>query len=118
MEMLLGIISVVVVFGSIVTIFYLSYLGRSRRLETILRLVEKTGDINPELAKVLDKIEGSRSDFRKGLIWMAIGLPLTAGLAFDDGLEAAVFGLIPLLIGVAHLVVMRFGYNKQGLKES
>ena len=113
METLLGITGIVFFFGCIITVFYLSYLGRRKRFETILELVEKTGDINPEMTKVLNHQGGGPvSDFRKALIWIAIGIPLTIGLALEDGLEAAVFGLIPELIGVAYLIVRKFGYDQ------
>jgi hypothetical protein len=111
-EIFLSIIAVVCFFGCIFSAIYFAYLSRRNRNDTIISLVEKEGSISPELTKLMDQQGGPRSDFRKGLIWIAISLPLTVGLAFEDGMEAAAFGLIPFLVGVAYLIVMRFGYPR------
>ena len=58
METLVSIVGVVFFFGSIVIVAYLSYLGLRRRLDTILSLVEKTGDISPELTNMLEQQGG------------------------------------------------------------
>ena len=69
-------------------------------------------------------ISQSRRDFRRGLIWMAIGLGLVAaGLAFYAGLyevggaaetlaSFAAFGAIPAFIGLTYLALAWFGRGK------
>ncbi len=112
MDIFLEIIAVVCFFGCVFSAFYFSYLVRRNRNDTILKLVEKTGVVNSEITELMNQQGGPRSDFRKGLIWIAISAPLTVALALEGGLEAAAFGLIPFLVGVAYLIVMKFGYTR------
>jgi hypothetical protein len=45
-----------------------------------------------------------KTDYKYGLIWLAIGIPLCAGIWIESGTREAIFGSIPLLIGVTYLI--------------
>ncbi len=93
---------------------YLFYRYKCQKLDTLLKLVESSGEIRPEIMEALSQGGGPTSDMRKGLIWLAIGIPFCAGLAVLADLGSAIIvGGVPLLIGVAYLIVMKFGYQDQ-----
>ena len=110
------VVSLVIIFGTPILIFYLFYLAKRRKLETIIKLVELGGDLKPEMLAMLETDSGPTGDLRKGLIWLAIGIPITLGILFVFGFSQSIFGLIPILIGVAYLIVMKHGReeNKGG----
>lgn len=91
---------------------YWRYLSKVKRLDTVVKLAERSGEVNPSMIQLLNQESGPTADLRKGLIWIAIGLPLTLGIMLNERVSEAVFGLIPVLIGVAYLIVMKYGYKK------
>jgi len=108
---IITIISLVVVFGTPIMVFYLFYLAKRRKLETIIKLVELGGELKPEMLAMLEPNKGPVTDLRAGLVWLAVGIPLTLGLLFSSGANTAVYGLIPILIGLAYLAMMKFGHS-------
>ncbi|MEE4660353.1 MAG: hypothetical protein V2J89_07785 [Halieaceae bacterium] len=54
-----------------------------------------------------------KTDYKWGLLWLATGISVTAGLWIESGINTAVWGLIQIGIGIALLVA-----NKMRLKES
>jgi hypothetical protein len=120
MEILIPIIAIIFVFGGAVLSIYLILLfsGRktSKKLDTLVKLVEHGGKVEPEMLEMLNEPMGPEADLRKGLIWIAIGVPLTLGLAMTGDGVPWVFGLIPVFIGGAYLLVMKITLDKN--KES
>ena len=87
-------------------------LKRNRMLhETIRAMVEKGQPIPPELLQSQDPPRRPKSDLRTGLVLIAVGI----GVFFLPlGNVSSRAGLIPLLMGVAFLVVWKIDANKNG----
>ena len=117
MEILIPIISIIFVFGGAVLSIYLILLfsGRktTKRLDTLVKLVEHGGKVEPEMMEMLNEPTGPDADLRKGLIWLAIGIPLTLGLMMTGDDAPWVFGLIPVFIGGAYLLVMKITLDRK-----
>lgn len=106
------------VFGSIVLIFvvwfYLRFKARAEMQKTFRLALEKGSELSPDFIKQLGEPERSKeSDLRRGLIWLALGVAmaiLAAAIpepeAFGPMIGSASF---PALIGVAYLIMWRFG---------
>jgi len=102
-------ISYLAFLGLIVVILFYRYKSKERRLETVLRIVELGGNADPEMMALLGARENSyKLDIRKGLIWLAIGIPLTISLLLEEGIGSAVVGTIPVLIGIALLISAKY----------
>lgn len=91
--------------------FYLRYLVKVKRLDTLIKLAESGGEIKPEMVALLSQEGSAIRDLRKGLFAMALGIPIAIGcMVLDQPAMAAFGGGIPLLIGVAYLVVARVNH--------
>lgn len=108
-------ISTAVVFG---LFLYFKYKARLATQQTFRLALEKGSELNPEFIKQLANAEpaGDR-DLRRGLIWLALGIAmslLALGINEEDAtgpiLGSAAF---PGLVGVAYLVMWRFGARKE-----
>ena len=114
-ELWVPIMGMVSFFGTVIVLFYLHYRSKGKKLDTIVKLAESGGEVKPEMIEMLGREGGPAGDLRKGLIWLAIGIPLVLGLLVEGEIEAAAFGLVPLLIGVSYLVVMKMGYQDKNI---
>ena len=115
-EGLIAVFSILFIFGGPVFVIYLilhyGNKNKNKKLETLLKIVEQGGDVNPELLDMLETEKGPTSDLRKGLIWLAIGIPLTLAMMLNnvgDDWATGLFGLIPVFIGLSYLTVMKYG---------
>jgi hypothetical protein len=73
-------------------------------------MIEKGLPVPPELINPPPRVRPSKSDLRRGLIWLGVGIGSTILLlrTFEDsGLWA--MGLIPAFIGVAYLLCWLIG---------
>lgn len=104
--MYLGLTAILLIFGVIpVTTTIVYFKLRTRQLDTLLRLVEHGASIDPQTVRLMSGAGGSyKTDYKWGLFWLALGIPVTAGLWTTIGLGTAVWGLIPVLFGVAFLI--------------
>ncbi len=76
---------------------------RARRMDTLVKLVELGAPLDAETIKALSGGESSyKTDYKWSLIWLAIGIPVTLGLWVEIGGEEAVWGLIPVFVGIAY----------------
>jgi len=101
--------------GPILVIYFiLVFLNRKLALktETLIKLVEAGATIDPDMLKMLNEPSGPIIDLRKGLIWLAIGIPAVIGLLAEPEGPPWVLGLIPVFIGLAYLIMMKLGHNK------
>jgi hypothetical protein len=100
------------VFG-IVALVLRKRLQQARLLhETIRMMIDKGQPIPPELLQPPGP-RRPRSDLRRGLVLLGIGIGLTVWLAMDGGTKWAL-GLIPLLMGVAFLITWKVERPKNG----
>ncbi len=113
-EFWVPIMGMITFFGTIIVFVYLHYRNKGKKLETIVKLAESGGEVKPEMLELLGREGGPTGDLRKGLIWLAIGVPLALGLMVEGEMAAAAFSLVPMLIGVSYLVVMKIGYKDSG----
>ncbi len=109
------------VFSSIVLVFvlwfYFRYKAREEMQKTFRLALEKGTELSPDFIKQLGEPEQSKEkDLRRGLIWLAIGVAFAIlGVAVD---EADAIGpmlgvsAFPGLVGVAFLIMWRFGSKK------
>jgi len=81
--------------------------------ETIRSMIEKGQPIPPELLRPQAPPEAPRSDLRRGLVLIGVGLGV-AGMAWGSHFFSWTIGLIPLLIGVAFLITWKLESNKNG----
>lgn len=97
--------------------FHFRYKSRARAQETIQAALEKGQELTPEL---LDRMTGPKpredSDLRRGLIAIAIGVSFALfGLIIgeQDAVGPLIgIGAFPFLVGVAYLVMWRFGKSQ------
>jgi hypothetical protein len=98
--------------------FYFRYKARLATQKTFRLALEKGNELSPEFIKQLGEPEPSKDkDLRRGLIWLALGIALLIlGVAVDEPdaigpmMGSAAF---PGLIGVAYLIMWRFGTRKE-----
>jgi len=103
----------------IIVPFYLRYLTRIKRMDTIVKLAENGGEVKAEMIRMLGYEGGPTNDLRKGLVFIALSLPVLLGFVVAGRYELAVFiGGIPLCVGLAYLAVMKFGYRHNKEQES
>ncbi len=81
--------------------------------ETIRAMIDKGQPIPPELLQPQEPRRKPRSDLRRGLVFIAIGIALLVVLhSWGNNIRAA--GWIPLLMGVAFLITWKLEANKNG----
>lgn len=111
---LIGLVSVILIFGTPVVIVLAVLASRNRRQrmqnEVVLKLAERGQPIPPELFL---QPERPRSDLGSGLSLIGAGLGLAAGLYFAGGEEGIGFALIPFFIGVARLIAWKLERREQ-----
>lgn len=95
-------------------------LGVSQRMkrtkilhETLRLMIEKSQPIPPDLLRFSDGLRRPRNDLRNGLVLISVGIGLGILLLLqkDDDWPIA---LIPLLMGVAFLIVWKIESKKNG----
>ncbi|MBU2099482.1 MAG: hypothetical protein KKD00_12020 [Gammaproteobacteria bacterium] len=94
--------------------FYLRYLTNIKKMETLIKLAESGVDLKAWPSNLLSQEPATNSDLRRGAIFIALSLPIILSLTIaEDYQEAALFGGIPLCIGLAYLLVMKFGKREK-----
>lgn len=110
-EVFIASIAILFTFGTpimiIAAVLYSSY--RKKRLihDTIDQYVTSGKDIPDEVLKGLQKEVTPKNNLHRGLVMSGIGLGIFACFAVIGVLEAAAFGLIPLFIGLAQLLIWK-----------
>ena len=107
-QVLIVVTPVIIIFGILpACVLYFIHRMKAKKLDTLIKIVELGGTVDPDMMQMLS--DGSANanykiDYKYGLIWLAVGVPLCAGIWLGSGMEAAIFGSIPLLIGIAYLI--------------
>jgi len=100
------------VFGSMVLVFWIIFKynaqKRAAALDTVRAVVEKTGEVTPELIDAIGSAKPRKNaDLRKGLILIAVAVAF-AGLGYMVGEEEAMgpmmgVALFPGLVGLVYI---------------
>jgi hypothetical protein len=125
---LIGMVSVVLIFGSIPAIFIARSFFRSRERiamqETIRAAIEKGQPLPTEMIDAISRdvrtAPSAARDLRAGIVWLGIAAGLV-GLAYAFGYSADAadafwpfigFACIPGFVGIAYLIVAAFNRGK------
>ena len=108
-------VSVTVIFC---LLFYFKFKARMATQQTFRLALEKGNELSPEFIKHLGEPEPSKDrDLRRGLIWMALGIAmliLSVAVNEPDAIGPMMgSSAFPGLIGVAYLIMWRFGTKKE-----
>ena len=78
-----------------------------QRHQTVRAMVEKGVEIPPQLLGEGKRPPSPRRDLRKGILLVCTGIGIGLFLLFEDGLDEAALGLVPILIGIGYLIVAK-----------
>jgi hypothetical protein len=118
MDALVPIILFLAITACIIVPVYLRYKTRVKKMETVVKLAESGVEVKAEMIKMLGQEGGPVSDLRKGLIFIAIAIPVSSGLLIEGQVAiAAVLGGVPHCVGLAYLAVRKYGYTDDSMKE-
>jgi len=97
--------------------YYFAYRGRQDAQKTVRVALERGDPLSPELLdRLVQAPVPKRTDVRRGVIGICLGIGLGA-FGFIVGEEDAIrpmlaVGLVPLLLGLAYLLLWRLGGGK------
>lgn len=101
----IGMAAVLLIFGVIpVTTIVLFYKLRARQMESLVRLAESGAPLDAETIRLMAGASTYKTDYKWGLFWLALGIPVTAGIWVSSSISEAVWGLIPVFFGIAFLI--------------
>lgn len=87
---------------------YFWYLSRVKELETLNKLVQSDVEIRTDLLKFMQRPSLPENDLRKGLILLALALPIIVGGLVDGSIMVSIIlGGIPLLVGLAYIYMAK-----------
>ncbi len=94
---------------------YYRYKFQEKRLDSLIKIVELGGNVDPDMMKMLSAIDRKtyKTDFRSGLIWLSIGIPLSISLYMLEGLSSALIGSIFIFIGIANLISGKYRWREE-----
>ncbi|MCB1649425.1 MAG: hypothetical protein H7A05_03565 [Pseudomonadales bacterium] len=112
MDELIAIVALVIVGACFILPFYLRYQINLKELDTLTRLAEGGADVQTIINTLLKRRENPQSDKRRGLLLLAVAIPLIAfGVSQGEAYIALIFGGIPLLLGLAYLIMAKSKAN-------
>ena len=102
------IIAIVLSFALPMLAIYLYY-RKQKEIYTLyhqqrMAAIEKGIELPPMPAGFLEGVPRARRDLLKGLIWLFVGVALTVAIFAHGKHKDALFGLIPIGIGLAYLI--------------
>ena len=116
MQEFMGMLSIFLLFGfiPIISLFYLNKI-KAKKLDTLIKLVELGGNVDPEMMAMLSASGSSyKSDYKWGLIWLAIGIPVVLGMLTVPFTGGVAFALIPSFLGLAYLLSGKLRLSERG----
>jgi hypothetical protein len=112
---LVGLAAVVLIFSTPIVIVLAMLRQRTNKQKLInelaLRLADKGQQIPPEL--FMEPVR-QRSDMRRGVIWMAIGLGMVVSGAVSGDSDIMGIGFIPAMIGLGFFIAGRLEQRQLG----
>jgi cadmium resistance protein CadD (predicted permease) len=112
----IGFAAVLLIFGVIPVTAGIVYIKlRARQMETLVKLSEQGAALDADTIRLMSGASTSyKTDYKWGLLWLALGIPVCLGLFVDDGLADAVWGLIPVSIGIAFMIAGKMRLRETG----
>jgi hypothetical protein len=107
-------IAMFLVIGAVLcTYLYLRYRARHEVLATVRHALERGHELTPELLEAVSgDVAGGQRDLRKGVIWLALAVAIgIMSWTFDES-DLLGIAALPLLLGIAYLVLWRFSGGK------
>jgi hypothetical protein len=101
-----------------VVFLYLKFRGKAEAQQTIRLALDKGTELSPEFIKQIGEPEPPKDrDLRRGMIWIAVGIGfvlLALGINEEDAMGPLMgTASFPILIGIAHLIMWRYGARTQ-----
>lgn len=117
MPFLVAITAIIVIFGTpfliVAAVLWTSYRKRRLMHDTITQYVSSGKDVPPEVLNSLEfKPSSPKTNLHKGLVMCGIGIGIFLCFMMIGSPEAASFGLIPLFIGLAQLLIWKLEDKK------
>ena len=108
---ILATVAIVALFSAPVLIVGLVSINNYRRRkllhDNINKLIEQGRDLPPALLEHFERSPNRRNDLEKGVKYIALGLGIGISLALISTLSMGSLGLIPLFMGLAHLLIWK-----------
>lgn len=106
----IGFTAVLLILGVLpLSLLFFLHKMKTKKMDTLIKIVELGGNVDPEMMKMLSQGGGNyKTDYKIGMIWLALGVPITLGIWLESGYEEAVFGSIAIFIGIAFLIAGRY----------
>jgi len=120
MEGIIALFVPIVLFASIALVFCVNFYFKHRSKRdfqaTVRAAIDRGQELTPDLLERLGQpaIPGKKSDLRRGIIeiTVGVGIMVCGWLIADDadsGMTFLAIGAFPVLLGLAHLALWRFG---------
>jgi len=101
---MIPIIAIIMGVGCAIIAMYFSSRRQKEEQETIRIAMEKGVDLPEDLLKRNGDSCSRSNPLRRGIFWTALGISLTIALYVNNDVEAAVWGLIPLALGIGNII--------------
>ncbi|OGF97371.1 MAG: hypothetical protein A2Z06_04975 [Candidatus Glassbacteria bacterium RBG_16_58_8] len=111
---------VAIIMGVLLAMVAIYFAHRKNREEqaTIRLAMEKGVELPPDLFHRQSDRGCRANPLRRGITWTAVGIALTLALYVNEGLGTAMWGLIPLAVGIGCLIYYKFSpSNGQGRQQ-
>lgn len=97
----------------VLSILIYLYFSKAKKYEAMLKIAELGDSANERLLDALGKTKGNyKTDYKIGLIWLAIGVPTSLSLLLREGVSSALLGSILIFIGVAYIVSGKYRWRE------
>ncbi len=115
-EVIIGILAITLIFGGPIIIVGLVLFSRYRRRkllhESMNKLIDSGRDIPDNLFNEIEGTNDQDQSLRKGMTSTGLGIALIISLSLIADPTIGSLGLIPLMIGLAHLLIWKVNSNK------
>ncbi len=117
-EELIPIVMFIAMAVTFIVWFYLKFRAKVETQQTIRLALDKGTELSPEFIRQIGEPEPPKDrDLRRGMVWIALGLAMCL-LAVGVGEEDAIGPMLgiasfPTLVGIAYIMMWRYGARKQ-----
>lgn len=116
-EVIIGILAVTLIFGGPIMVVSIVLYSRYRRRQLLHESMNKLIDSGREIPdNLFNEIEGTNDHdetLRKGMTSTGLGIALAISLSLIFDPKVGSLGLIPLMIGLAHLLIWKVNANQK-----